>query len=222
MAETAVPAWWADLYSPRHGDTLSAGCPPVPPRIPPPGQVIDLDTLAEPEPDAPADPTPFEPGVPQPSTRTRRVPTGKPDHKPIARLEAEPDIDDGKPAEAPDDWSDIPERTAPDDQKAVLAGTAKVQQAVANLNSRARWLLYNGTAAGTGWCLHLVQPLRTFIAGTGDQVATVILGAGICALVAWRWDARTRGWWGPLPWLCRIPLASAVLALALYAPGASH
>ena len=30
---------------------------------------------------------------------------------------------------------------------------------------------------------------------------------------------RARGWWPPLAWTCRIPFSTALLALALYAPG---
>jgi hypothetical protein len=35
------------------------------------------------------------------------------------------------------------------------------------------------------------------------------------------WDRRTRHWWPGIAWAARIPLATAVLAVALWAPAAS-
>lgn len=206
--------WWSHLYAPVHSDTASADRPPTPPRIPPPGQTITLgkpEPEPEPEPTAPGPPVDAEPGE-EPD---------EPDH------DDEPaDADQPTPDTKPDGWTDIPDRTAPPDQQAVLSGTARIHQAVATIPGRLRWLTYNSTAAGTGWCCHLVQPFQALIAtcgvATGSQVSAVILGAGICTLIGWRWDRPTRGWWGPLPWACRIPLASAVVALALYAPGTGH
>lgn len=51
-----------------------------------------------------------------------------------------------------------------------------------------------------------------------DQVGLLATGASLVGglLVVNRW---TRRWWPPLAWACRIPLASVLLALALYAPG---
>jgi hypothetical protein len=34
------------------------------------------------------------------------------------------------------------------------------------------------------------------------------------------WDRRTRHWWPGLAWAARIPLATAITALALWAPAA--
>jgi hypothetical protein len=39
-------------------------------------------------------------------------------------------------------------------------------------------------------------------------------------LIAHVWDRRTRHWWPGIAWAARIPLATALLALALWAPAA--
>lgn len=213
--------WWTDLYAPAHSDTLSGTVRPVAGggRLPPPGQTVDLAKPTTATTDEPAEDK-------MPPRRPRRTGHGRPDYDRIAELEREiygAPIDDPVEDDA-DDWAEIPdETTQTPDERAAIAGTARIQQAYRAFPGRARWLVYNGGAAGAGWELRLVQPVHGFLVGcgqqTGDQVAAVILGAGICGLIAWRWDTRTRHWWGPLPWLCRIPLASAVLALGLYAPG---
>lgn len=47
-------------------------------------------------------------------------------------------------------------------------------------------------------------------------VAPLAAGVTVYALVEHLIDRRTRGWWPPLAWVMRIPLASAALAMALY------
>ncbi len=89
------------------------------------------------------------------------------------------------------------------------------------LNPRARRLLYNGSAAGLGWYLHIGPPIKHAIESCGREAgigASLVLGVGICGVIAVVVDRRTRHWWPPLAWVCRAPLASAVLALCLYAP----
>lgn len=86
---------------------------------------------------------------------------------------------------------------------------------------RTRWLLINGAAAGAGWLLELAPLFRGWITDCGHQsgaTAALCLGAGLVFGAALL-DGRARGWWPPLAWACRIPLASAVLAVCLYAPG---
>jgi hypothetical protein len=92
------------------------------------------------------------------------------------------------------------------------------------LNPRARRIAYNGGAAALGWGLGLVGPMTHALDACGrDQSigAALVLGVGGCLVIGFAIDRRTRGWWPPLAWVARVPLASAVLALVLYAP-ASH
>jgi hypothetical protein len=89
---------------------------------------------------------------------------------------------------------------------------------------RTRALAYNGAAAGAGWALGLVPTVGGWITDCGSEysiTAALILGTGICVATAQLWDRRTRGWWPPLAWFCRIPLASCVIALGLYAPAST-
>ncbi|MGA5637102.1 hypothetical protein [Streptomyces lydicamycinicus] len=90
-----------------------------------------------------------------------------------------------------------------------------------DLNPRARRLLYNGSAAGLGWYLHFGPPIKHLLEECGREAgigASLIVGVGICGAAAFLIDRRTRHWWPPLAWVCRAPLAAAVLALLLYAP----
>nr|WP_192964206.1 hypothetical protein [Streptomyces natalensis] len=92
------------------------------------------------------------------------------------------------------------------------------------LNPRARRLLYNGSAAALGWYLHIGPPIQHAIETCGREAGTgasLVLGAGICGVLALVIDRRTRHWWPPLAWVGRAPLACAVLALCLYAPAAT-
>nr|WSX25671.1 hypothetical protein OG690_38675 [Streptomyces tubercidicus] len=89
------------------------------------------------------------------------------------------------------------------------------------LNPRARRLLYNGSAAGLGWYLHIGPPIKHLLEECGREAsigASLVIGVGICGAAAVLVDRRTRHWWPPLAWVCRAPLAAAVLALCLYAP----
>ena len=89
------------------------------------------------------------------------------------------------------------------------------------VDRRTRWLLTNGAAATAGWYLGLAPLFHGWVADCGRQsgtTAALCLGGGLILGTALL-DGRTRGWWPPLAWACRIPLASAVLAIALYAPG---
>jgi hypothetical protein len=86
------------------------------------------------------------------------------------------------------------------------------------LNPRARRLVYNGSAAAIGWGLGLGPAVRDFIAACGQEAGTLpafIVGLAVCGSVSLLVDRRTRGWWAPLAWVLRAPLASVVLALAL-------
>ncbi|MEU5091702.1 hypothetical protein [Streptomyces sp. NPDC021356] len=92
------------------------------------------------------------------------------------------------------------------------------------LSPKTRAALYNGSAAGAGWSLGLYDQFAHAIASCGSEASVsgaLVLGAGGCLLIAHVWDRRTRHWWPGLAWAARIPLASAVLALALWAPAAA-
>jgi hypothetical protein len=101
----------------------------------------------------------------------------------------------------------------------------RLHAAYLDLAPRTRVLLYNGAAAGLGWAFGLVPLFERWITScqhdTGHISAALVLGAGLALACGILIDRRSRRWWGPLPWICRIPTASAVLALALYAPAST-
>ncbi|MGJ5898568.1 hypothetical protein ACSCBZ_42520 [Streptomyces niveiscabiei] len=90
------------------------------------------------------------------------------------------------------------------------------------LSGKTRAGLYNASAAGAGWALGLYDPLAAALADCGHDSTggALVLGFGTCLLIAETWDRRTRHWWPGIAWAARIPLATAVLALALWAPAA--
>lgn len=98
------------------------------------------------------------------------------------------------------------------------------QAAPAALSPRTRSLIYNATAAAAGWGAGLLGLFGDAIEECGTEAgigAALILGIGSCLAIAHVLDRRTRHWWIGLAWIARIPLATAITALALYAP-ASH
>lgn len=50
-----------------------------------------------------------------------------------------------------------------------------------------------------------------------DAIALLTTSGGLCGL-GWLIVRRTRGWWAPLAWAGRMPLATALVAIALYTP----
>ena len=106
----------------------------------------------------------------------------------------------------------------------IPAAVARIpDQAEAAISHGTRRLLYNATAAGAGWALGLYQQFAHAIAdcaATTSIGGALVLGIGSTALIAHVWDRRTRHWWPGIAWCARIPLATAVLALALWAPAA--
>ena len=91
------------------------------------------------------------------------------------------------------------------------------------LHRRRLWVAYHAGAAGVGWFFGLPQLLGEAIASTGHQGAP--LGIGFC-LVGYLFASYLPGLpYVPPPlrpvivWAARIPICSAALALALYAPG---
>ncbi|MFJ6540539.1 hypothetical protein ACIQMP_07825 [Streptomyces sp. NPDC091385] len=58
------------------------------------------------------------------------------------------------------------------------------------------------------------------VVGLGPSaVALLLTAAAMCGGLYWAIDRRFRAMWWPVRWLTRIPLASAILAVALYSPG---
>ncbi|WP_371631854.1 hypothetical protein OG892_39735 [Streptomyces sp. NBC_00341] len=89
------------------------------------------------------------------------------------------------------------------------------------LSPGTRRLLVNAGAAGAGYGLGLVPLLGGWIDECGRMTSisgALVLGGGICLVVAHVWDRRTRHWHPALELVARIPLMSAITALALYAP----
>ncbi|MGW3491971.1 hypothetical protein [Streptomyces sp. NPDC001054] len=91
------------------------------------------------------------------------------------------------------------------------------------LSAGTRRALYNASAAGAGWLSGLAPRMCDAVDDCGRTTSiggALVLGIATCLLLAHFLDRRTRHWWPPLAWIARIPLASAILALALYAPAA--
>lgn len=89
------------------------------------------------------------------------------------------------------------------------------------LSDGTKRLLYNASAAGAGYYAGVTPTIGDLIESCGQETSiggALVLGAGICLGIAVMWDSRTRHWYRPLAWAARIPLASALTALALYAP----
>lgn len=95
---------------------------------------------------------------------------------------------------------------------------------------RLRVVAYNATAAAAGWQLGVGPWMHEGIThyGTHDVARGVWVGVGL-AFISLLVEAKAHGWRGPhrpqlvraLGWAGRIPLASALVALALYGPDAA-
>lgn len=203
--QTPPPAsgWWDALYDDDHDDHHHGPDQPpaAAPRLPDwrKGETADLHG---PDPDPPDSNPPV--------------------------LAKEPVDDEPEEPDTDDDWQDTdepdPAQLPPTHRPRAATTARRAHTAYLELPARTRALLYTGSAAAAGYALGLVPLIHSWIAACGrdtSPTAALILGGGIVLTCGVAIDRRTRGWWGPLPWLCRIPLASALLALALYAPGAT-
>ncbi|MGW3164818.1 hypothetical protein ACWC9Q_18480 [Streptomyces sp. NPDC001142] len=95
------------------------------------------------------------------------------------------------------------------------------EEAKPALSAGTRRLLANAGAAGAGYWLGLVPLIGHAIEECGRTTSiggALTLGGGLVLFVAHVWDRNTRHWHAITAWLARIPLASAITALALYAP----
>ena len=165
---------------------------------------------------------------------TTELPDPEPEPEPKPKPEQEPEPEQGNDEPDPEPSSEKPE--AEDESPAsgrfdpqpgywprphtpAFINRARPDTA---LSPRTRRLLYNASAATTGWALGLYHPLAAAIADCGQHYSTsgaIVLGTSSSLLIAHLWDRRTRHWWPPLAWCARIPLATTLLALALWAPG---
>ncbi|MFI9630952.1 hypothetical protein [Streptomyces sp. NPDC052042] len=98
---------------------------------------------------------------------------------------------------------------------------AEGEEAKPALSAGTLRLLANAGAAGVGYWLGLVPLIGYAIEECGRTTSiggALTLGFGVVLFVAHVWDRKTRHWNPLLAWVARIPLASAITALALYAP----
>lgn len=201
--------WWADLYDDTHTDHH-----PAAPRTAPDTARIGGGLIPD-----------WRKG-PVAELRPPESPGAGPKDTPPPTNATEPEPEPDEPAA--DEWVDA----EPDDETtpaAVKRGrhapARRIQAAYVELAPRTRVLLYNGTAAGAGWVFGLLPLFSDWITAaqhdTGSIGTALIVGTGLVAATGMLVDRRTRAWWGPLPWICRIPLASALAALALYAPAST-
>lgn len=98
-----------------------------------------------------------------------------------------------------------------------------IADALRHLSRPQIWALYNGAAAALGWGLGIssfVTHEITYLVATSHSPADpyCLFWYATAAAVIWA-DWRTRGWWPPLAWACRIPAVSLALGVLLYAPG---
>lgn len=200
----------------RQGVGYDAGLPAVPPRLPDGYEPVPApdawwDELYPEEQPAPAKPVPAPRGSDWWS-KGQRADAGEPE------AAEEPDAEPAGPgpfAPQPGYWPrphvpDVVHRTRERADIAISAGT--------------RRFLYNATAAGAGWGLGLYHQFAGALADCGSQYSiggALVLGLGGSALIAHVWDRRTRHWWPGIAWVARIPLATAIVALALWAPASA-
>lgn len=179
-----------------------------------------------------ADPAPAIP--PKPTVPPK--PTGRPPDwldtllddnaapTPAAKVDDEPDEEPDEDEEQPDKRHAFEPRPGYWPRPHLPAAVARThERAEAALSPKTRAALYNASAAGAGWGLGLYQPFADALADCGATTSTggaLVVGIGGTVLIAHVWDRRTRHWWPGIAWLARIPLATAVLALALWAPAA--
>ena len=148
-----------------------------------------------------------------------------PGHNPDGETDAA-DTDPDELANAEPEWEDAPgpdESTPGAVRRTKDRASQRLQIEFTGLERRMQWLLSTGAGAGIGWGFGLEQEFSGWITSCGadNTPATgVIFGVGlllVCSFAAY----RARGWWPPLAWACRIPASTALLAVLLYAPGAT-
>jgi hypothetical protein len=129
-----------------------------------------------------------------------------------------------KPAPDETGWEDEadPDESTPQAVRRTRRDPIRRAQAeYAGLQPRIRWAISTGAGAGLGWALGLQHLFSAWITSCGHDTTpgtAVILGLGLLGACSYAAHA-TRRYWPPLAWACRIPAATALLAVCLYAPG---
>lgn len=160
-------------------------------------------------------------GVGPDATPLAREDWWEPKHTPPA-IEADEDENDEEQPDRPRAFEPQPNYWPRPHVPAAV--THSRERAQAAISPGTRRFLYNASAAGAGWGLGLYHQFAGALADCGTNYSisgALVLGAGGIALIAHVWDRRTRHWWPGIAWCARIPLATAVLALALWAPASA-
>jgi hypothetical protein len=197
------------------GETRTAPPPAGGDRLPAPGQVIDLG-----KPDTPAEaPSPEAVDTPDSSDGAPDAPG-----EPVGIDKAEPET--GRDQQSAYDAIADAIRAAAD-RLPTAEDAAEARRDIVR-SRRARAALYNATAAAAGLLPAAAGATWTLpgtVTGWLDNIAAeasiggaLVIGAGLAALVWAVWDRRTRTLPAWAAWTCRIPLASVVAGVLLWAP----
>lgn len=176
------------------------------------------------------------PAAPAPEPRPR-IPDWRDPHKPdpaelLAELDAATDEDDQADEDEAPQAPDEPDHPDPEQTPDPTPPTPPTRKHTTNpitLNHRHQQLIYNATAAATGWWTGAGPWALNLMHTYGRDATTDGITAGlICITLTLPIDIRTRHWrhdthplLRALGWTARIPLATTTLALALYTPNAT-
>jgi hypothetical protein len=169
----------------------------------------------------PAAPVPPKPTAPPRDWLDDILDSNKPAPAPARKPAAEPAKDDEEQVDRPRAFEPQPDYWPRPHMPAAV--TDIPDRAEAAISHGTRRFLYNAAAAGAGWGLGLYGQFAGVLADCGATSigGGLVLGVGGTLLIAHVWDRRTRHWWPGIAWCARIPLATAILALALWAPAAT-
>jgi hypothetical protein len=206
-------------------------------RLPPPGQVIDLgDPTDETEtPETSKDETSDRRDRDRTPEHTETDPVDLSKNETTAASDSETSTADD--TETSETETERAQRTAYEHiADALIAAAARLPTAEDAAearrdvvrSARARAAAYSISAAlagfapallGAGWNLPgVVRGWLDGIAAEASIGAALLIGAALAGIVWAAWDRRTRNLPGWLAWTCRIPLASIVAGVLLWAP----
>ncbi|MFC9342856.1 hypothetical protein ACFT0G_06025 [Streptomyces sp. NPDC057020] len=209
--------WWARYHGP---DTLISPPPPTRPApVTPPSTAVPVAPVAPPSTAAPVAPSPARPAPPP----TPPAPT------PVTKDDDQGDAEPGW-VWTPGGWQwhgptptppPIPAAPPKTQNPGVVMVEAALHQTGWHVN-RIRWCITWASPALLGWGFGAIPSMTGWyydVAANYSPAGGYVLSAGavvIGGLISW----RTRGWWPPLAWCLRAPLASAAFAALLYTPAA--